>query len=73
VVVSDHDHHGRLRRPVPNVAGRPRRAVALMVAGIAMFGVITATIAAYFVEEGRGGSGLPPRPSREETRRIELG
>ena len=27
------------------------RAVALMIAGIAMFGVITATIAAYFVEQ----------------------
>ena len=37
----------------------PGRAVAvvLMIAGIAMFGVITATIAAYFVEQksSRGG------------------
>ena len=51
MVGGDHDHHRRLWRPVPlSPAGRGV-AVVLMVAGIAMFGIITASIAAYFVEQ----------------------
>jgi voltage-gated potassium channel len=51
VVGGDHDHHGRLWGPLPMSSAGRAVAVVLMIAGIAMFGVITATIAAYFVEQ----------------------
>jgi voltage-gated potassium channel len=51
VVGGDHDRHGRLWDRFPMSSPGRAVAVVLMIAGIAMFGVITATIAAYFVEQ----------------------
>jgi hypothetical protein len=50
-VTGHDDHDGRLRRPRPHVSGRACRGGSADGSGHRLFGIITASIAAYIVEQ----------------------
>ena len=70
VVGGRDDHHGRLWRHVPEDPAGRGVAVCLMLIGISLFGVLTARVAAFFVESERRPEPSPERLD-EVLRRLE--
>jgi voltage-gated potassium channel len=67
----DDGNHGRLRRPLPVTATGRLVGVALMLVGISLVGLVTASVAAWFIAATRKALNEEEAHLEERLRRLE--